>query len=632
LPIDTPKKPKKGKIDTGKITQDNLFSKWWLRPESDIYRSVNSIVDRLSNVQSVRYSNNLRFARLYQNVDILAYATGFYGRQSTTSLPQNRVTYNVVKSCVDSAAAKIAKNRPKIQFLTEEGDFKLQRKAENLTQYVSGLFEKTSAYNIGQRIFVDACVWGTGCMHVYVTDDDNIGLERVFIQEITIDDMEGIYGNPRTMYRTKLISRDELKEMFPKNSKEIDQATTRPQSSSGDTLTTDQIKVREAWHLKSGPSAKDGKRVICIENCTLLEEEYERDSFPFVFFHWSDKLIGFWGQSLAEELVGIQLEINKLLRSITVAQDRMAVPLVCLENGSGISDDHMTVNQIAKIIRYTGTPPVFMTPSAIAPEIYQHLENLYKKAYEITGISQLSAMSAKPEGLDSGVALREYQDIETERFILCGQRYEQLYIDLSKLMIEISRDLYEEDKGLSVKVRGYKFIKNIDWKDVSLDDDQYSMQPFPISMLPSTPAGKLATVQNLVQAGFIPQSYAVRLLEFPDLEQFTSLSTAALETTQMLIEQMLEDGKYTPPDPYLDLDLAMTVTHTTYLRSLNKKGIPAENLDLLRTFMTDIQTLQGVGAPSAPQPAGGLTGAPQATGAPAPVSQLMPQMAPRQPQ
>ncbi len=630
MPIETVKKPKRGKIETNqKETQDNLFSKWWLRPASDIYRSVFGIVDNLSTVQSVRYANNLRYARLYQNVDILNFATGFYGRQSTTSLPQNRVTYNVVKSCVDSAAAKIAKNRPKIQFLTEEGDFKLQTKAENLTQYVAGLFDQTNSYNIGQRIFVDACVWGTGCMHVFVTDDNNLDVERVFIQEITIDDMEGIYGNPRTMYRTKLVSRDQLKEMFPEKSEEIDAATTRPQTSAGDTVTTDQIKVREAWHLKSGTNAKDGKRVICIENSTLLEEEYDKDCFPFVFFHWSDKLIGFWGGSLAEELVGIQLEINKLLRSITIAQDRMAVPMIFIENGSGISDDIMTVNQVAKLVRYTGTAPTFMVPPAISPEIYAHLENLYKKAYEITGISQLSAMSAKPEGLDSGVAIRDFQDIETERFVICGQRYEQLFIDLAKLMIDMSKDIYAENKGLSVKVRGYKFLKTINWKDINLDADQYSMQAWPINMLPSTPAGKLATVQNLVQAGFIPQTYALRLLEFPDLEQFTSLSTASLETTEMLIGKMLEEGIYTPPDPYLDLDLAQTIAHTTYLRSLHKTGIPPENLDLLRTFMQDIIELKNIANPPPAPVNPNMSGVPQAQAMAAPQSNLIPQQVPR---
>lgn len=606
-------------------------SKWWLELDDLIFKSVFNIVDRLTTNQTLRNNANLKFARLYQNMDLIGFASGIFGGQNSVSTVNagRGPTYNVVKSCVDSVSAKIAKNKPKIQFLTEEGDFTLETKAKNLTQYISGQFDRTKAYHKCQRIFVDSCVWGTGVGYVYPTDDGSIEFERVFIQELTIDDMDAIYGKPTSIHRTKLVNRDELKELFPKFITEIDTSTSRPQMS-GETINTDQIRVIESWHIKSGSKAKDGKYSICIDRATLYAEEYTKEGFPFVFFHWNDKLIGFWGQSLAEELAYLQIEINKLLRSVSIAQDRMAIPTIYLENGSKISDDHMTVNQIARIIKYSGTPPVVSIPGAMSPEIYQHIETLKNNAYEITGISQLSASSKKPDGLDSGIAIREVNDIESERFILCGQRYEQLFVDLARLMIDVSRDIYEKDPSLSVKAKGKKFISTINWKDVDLDDDLYTMQAFPINMLPSTPAGKIATIQNFVQAGFIPQDYAIDLLDFPDLAEFTSLSTAGLETAKMLIENMLKDGVYVPPDPYLDLDLTMTLTHTTYLRSLHKKGIKPENLDLLRKFMQQIISIKATANQTAPA-TGSVQAMPSDPNAPqgraplAPVSQLMPQ-------
>ncbi len=56
------------------------------------------------------------------------------------------------------------------------------------------------------------------------------------------------------------------------------------------------IKVIESWHLKSGPKAKDGKHTICISSATLFEEQYDKDYFPFVFFRWGDRPVGFFGQ------------------------------------------------------------------------------------------------------------------------------------------------------------------------------------------------------------------------------------------------------------------------------------------------------------------------------------------------
>jgi hypothetical protein len=45
----------------------------------------------------------------------------------------------------------------------------------------------------------------------------------------------------------------------------------------------------------------------------------------------------------------------------------------------------------------------------------------------------MSASSQKPAGLDSGVAIREFQDIETERFALVSQNYEDCYISIEHI-------------------------------------------------------------------------------------------------------------------------------------------------------------------------------------------------------
>ena len=66
------------------------------------------------------------------------------------------------------------------------------------------------------------------------------------------------------------------------------------------------VKVIESWHLSSGPKAKDGKHTICT-NATLFKEDYDKEYFPFVFFRWNVRPVGFFGQGLAEQLQGLQL-------------------------------------------------------------------------------------------------------------------------------------------------------------------------------------------------------------------------------------------------------------------------------------------------------------------------------------
>ena len=119
------------------------------------------------------------------------------------------------------------------------------------------------------------------------------------------------------MHQEKYVHKDVLKQMFPKFEMEIDRASyvASGEGSYSTSNIKDMIKVIESWHLKSGPNAKDGKHTICISDATLFEEEYYKDDFPFVFFRWNVRPVGFFGQGLAEQLSGLQLEINKTLGS-----------------------------------------------------------------------------------------------------------------------------------------------------------------------------------------------------------------------------------------------------------------------------------------------------------------------------
>lgn len=581
----------------GNASKTAANDKWWTCDESKAYQSLFATVEYIKQSQSYRQTENLRFARMYSNKPIRGLSVADYNSIESVS---DRLAYNVVKSCVDTAASKIAKNKPKPLFMTENGDFSLKRRAQNLTQYMEGMFDDMDLYSKGQSVFVDAAVFGTGAMKIYIDPSDlKIKAERVLIDEIIVDDIEGMYAAPRQMHQIKYIARDVLLEMFPDKKVEIIKAS--PAKNFGlAASTTDNIMVLESWHLPSGPKAKDGKHIIAINQATLSFEDYTKDHFPFVFFRWTKKLVGFWGMGIAEELIGLQIEINDVLRSIQKAIRMMAVPRIYVENSSKVNSAHIN-NDIGNIITFTGTKPIQEVAQAMSAEVYQYLEQLYQRAFELTGISRLSAQSQKPAGLNSGAALREFQDIESERFMLAGQHFEDMYMQAAQQIVELSKELYDikkdkskTDKSVSkdliVKVKSSKFIKKINWKDVDMDRDQYEMAVFPVNLLPSTPAGKLATIQEMIQAGLIPQEQAIELLDFPDLDKFMSLQTAAQDNIERMLELMTEEGEYNSPEPFMNLKLALTLTQETYLRCKCDK-LSEERLQLLRDFMDDIQTL-----------------------------------------
>jgi hypothetical protein len=591
-----PKKEYIGKMHA----QHTLENRWWVTSPEELPNNVAAVVRTIEESQSSLRTHSLKYARLYANQELMGFLTGGTVRASSDAFSNNRVTFNVVKATIDTVQAKIAKTKPKVQFLTEDGDWALKQRAQGLTQYMEGIYYDNKVYEKAQKAFIHACVFGTGCLKVY-HEDGKIQIDNVFIEEIKVDDIEGAYGKPRQLHQVKHISRDVLIGQFPEKTKEILSATSSDVTRGGTTYIADMLKVTESWHLPSSLDSNDGRHSISIEGCTLFDEEYKKSYFPFVFFRWSERLAGFFGQGLAEELIGIQIEINKLLKTIQKAQHLMAVPRVAVDQSSKLSTAQIN-NEIGAIFKYAGNPPTFFTPTAMNAEVYNHLKWLIQSAFEVSGISQLSATGKKPAGLDAAVALREYQDIETERFMITAQRYEQMFLDLADIVIDISRDLYSRGQPLKIKVQTSKFIKTIDWKDIDLEDTQFVLKMFPVSLLPSTPAGRIQAVQELINAGFIGKEQALSLLDFPDLDRLESLETSALNLTEKQLYLITEEGKYSSPEPQQNLAICKQLAQQVYLKGkLNK--LSEDRLELLLLYIDDTERLikqTEVAAPEAP--------------------------------
>ena len=330
-----------------------LDFRWWLSKADK-----NAMFQTFEHIQkhdAERRELNLRNMRLYSNRHVRGYAPLTYEYDVTA----DRVTLNVVKSTSDTVVSRIAKNRPRPRFLTSGGNYSLQRRARLLEKFVEAQFYNARVYQNAPKVFLDGCVFGTGVFKVF-REDKKICCERIFPGELFVDPAEGFYGEPQSIYQMKYINRDVLYQMFPGKKKIIQQADNgfredfsdgfrEDYDNFGRDSTADQVRVIEGWHLPSGPGAGDGKHVIAVKNGQLFSEEWDRDHFPFVFTRWSDRLRGFWGMGLAEELTGLQVEINKLLVKIQRSHQLLAVPWVMVEASSKIKKAHLN-NQIGAII------------------------------------------------------------------------------------------------------------------------------------------------------------------------------------------------------------------------------------------------------------------------------------------
>lgn len=570
---------------------------WWEdTDENEAAKKAVTVAKAIEKAQEVRRRRNLMHARIYSNQDLQSlydfgvadsYDGGVY------------LSLNVLQSCSDTMAAKIGRSRPRTQFLTEKANWSLKRTAKQLTQFLDGVFDANDWHsNDGAQSFVDGTLFGSGV--AYSEGDESTGdviIDRVIPDEVLFDETEALYGLKGlwNLFRKKFIHREVLLRLYGGNSPETKKAIKAAAGSKGVgaenyAAAGDMIPVYYAWHRASARGADDGRLIVAMEgeNGKLYAGAWKRTRFPFAFWSWQKPIVGVWGRSLAEELIPIQLKINEIIDVIGEGQRLNAIPRTFVQEGA-LNPKHLN-NEIGTIIR-TMLPPsqsiVTIPGMGATPEMYQELETWYRRAFEKTGISQLSATAEKPEGISSAVALRELLDREDMRFATVGQRWERFHVDIGMIASEAADELYEKKKGLRIQVPGEKFLQTIDWKKVDIGGSKFSLRAMPSSSMPTTPAAKRQYAQEMFEIGAIDKTTFLQLVELPDTKSEASLILSSIENTDRAIELMLEDGDAQQPEEYSDLVIARARVMQAYLEAKNdgaEESVP-ENLELLRRYI-----------------------------------------------
>jgi hypothetical protein len=606
---------------------------YWWKMAKDVHATLFSLCTRLQQQQSGRQIENLKYLRLYGDQQLMGLTPLGFSRaasspdaQAPNAATRERLTFNVVRMAIDTLAAKIAKNRPKPTFVTDGGDYEQQKRAKQLDKFVQGVFYQVQLAVLAVQAFIDGCVTDVGVLHWY-RDGSRICCERVLPGELFVDEVDGMYGQPRQLVRIKAVQREVLLEQFPAHAAKIlaAKAPTMLTTASAAQRLADMVEVTEAWHLPTcsvdepeegkEQNARGGRHVIAVDNADLLDEPWTRDEFPFAVFRWSRRLVGWYGQGVAEQLSGDQLAINKLLKTIGAILHLMSVPRYFVEETSEIVEDHLN-NSIGAIVKYRGTPPQLSVMDAVPKELFGELEQRKARAFERVGVSQLSVAAKKPAGLDAGVALREYNDIEAERFVITGQAWEQFHLDCARQVIALGEEIAADPdhaKDFDVAVSSKGGVERIRWQDVQLDRDAYVMKMMPTSSLPTTPAAKQQAVMEWQNAGWIEAIEARQLLDFPDIEQSNDLAFAAREDIHWTAQRLLDGDKYFAPEPQQDLQYGIRHVLATYLRARRMK-VPEERKRNLLTWLETAQDMLAKSAPPAP------TAAPPGPAAPPPPS------------
>lgn len=561
---------------------------WYNAPKSEAHASMTKRVDQLRFELSAYRDHALFLMRLRCGSPNIQ-GDGLYQGDD------GRLRYNLGSSTVDTAGSIVASSRPIPQCVVKGGDWTQQRKAKLRTRTLQTQAVEIGLYTLAAQAFDDACTIGIGAIHFMPDPDTGLPYaERVLPLELVWDPTEANSGKPRSLFRVRLMNRDVLKALYPRKAAEIDGAAGPSMTDLADFALTrntdaDQVVVYEGWHLPSSSKSTDGRRVLCVDKVTLVDQPWTRKRFPFGIVRWAPRQFGYLGRSLIEEVRPAQGRIHSLIEFTEECQDLGSVPRVWCEYGSGIEPDELD-NRPMGIGWYKGAPPTLTAFDATPHDLQEEIDRIREQTWSQLGLTQAQIQGEKPAGVTSAIGLRTVEDISSRRHAQNLKFFEESMLDCFQALSDVNDDVAKDkpDFEVNAQIRG-RFLEATKWTELQIKEGDIRISVFPISSLPTTPAGRYQQIEEWVQAGWMPRDVAMLLLGMPDLEAYEDLATADLRCAQWQVSKILDnivakDGSPILPDKYQNAQVAADFARKSLVSEM-QEGAPEAVLQALRDYV-----------------------------------------------
>lgn len=589
-------------------------SQFWRSKELGFqpHEVLDSLVQKMQRDQAGRYRNYARYARA-MGQDMSAYGD----MTSELSIDGSDLTINEMAATLETMHAQVFRNRVVPGIIASDASYDEFERAKGLSRFVEGVFSQAKVHALCvPKAGMDCLVFGTGAFKVSSRQSGSdseyeVVVERVSPRFLFVDRVEGRHASPRSVYQRSDVDRFVLFEMFGEEDETLygkaeARRTAIESASVGDDeffqldteTDTDMVTVWEVWHLPSGPKAKDGRHVIWIKGCTLLDEPYESERFPFTFMTFGVPLAGVWGNSAVKEILPAQQAHDKMSRRIDLCSD-LAVPRILSRRGNGINISHVDDVEGA-IIEADDIGPAAIRdwiPAPIHPDQYRERDGLVSRMRSRFGVSGFEASNELPSQMReaSGAAMERWQDAGSARQAMLHRSYENAMEDLADLVIDECMRIRKRGGSIRALARGagYRTMETLDFDDVFLDRKKFVIQVQPVSHMSRTFSGRLEELGRLRAEGLIsPKSY-LRLLEVPDLDGEADMITSSEDIIRKNLAYMAKHKKYLPPLQFDDLKTIVKLT-TDYINDYRvRDNADEEVVAILARYIDDAIALQG---------------------------------------
>lgn len=576
------------------MTLTSNYPDWVDAEKGDVYKSIFSQIEAFDEGTTAGVNAaTLKGLKSYSGRGIPSpHSTSYANEIDVTgqlglSVSALKVNFNITAVIIDTLAAKLASIQAVPQAVTNKGNSKGRQLADDLNFLLKGLFHK---FNLNHQInlaFKDAMINRAGYLKV-VKEDNDITVERVYADEIIIDNADGYYNKPYKMLHRKIVPLHVMLERFPEHKVEIEASRIKEVRQHNSRNYTPSVSVVESWCLNT--YKKKGRHTITIENADLVDEDWNKDYFPVLRCDYNEPVVGWLGTSVVDDLQPIQMEIDKILVTMQAIMKIMSVPRMFIDTNAEVNKNHIT-NKVGLCIFYDGkqgVAPVIHNGASMPPELITQLKFLIEKAYARAGLTPMDTQGQLQSGSgnQSGEALKKMTDIKSERWELLKRNFEAKHVELAQIILN-------ELQGEKIKVSALDRsigLKEISTKVIPKTQDSYVLKMFPVSSLPDSIPDLIDSVERMLQLGVIDKSQVPDLMNIPDLDSNIAMISAPMRLVDKKIEEMLDTGKYWSPEPYHNLDYAVQ-TATQHINWAELNDEDDKRVALLRRFINDVNQL-----------------------------------------
>ena len=251
--------------------------------------------------------------------------------------------------------------------------------------------------------------------------------------------------------------------------------------------------------------------------------------FPYVRFIELPRPGEFWGDATITRAVGIQQNINTLLRTIIDNGLWMSHGIWVVDSTSGVSADSLAgYGPRACIVKNPGSEVRRDTGDSVPQGIFQTLEQQVAAFDQVVGLPDvLRGIVPSRQPVGTVQLQKEAGDVRTRER---QRRVESSLKDLGELWLDIVQHFWTDKRVIRTTGKGTAGTEMFRFSKKDLEDWKFNLHILPGSTAPTEAGEMLAKVLEIRGSAGVPVSdeFVARIARIPGLETDVTLNKAEM--------------------------------------------------------------------------------------------------------